>query len=575
MKWLLTVLIVLLCILPLSAARTDSRFIERDSSLYPILDSLFALSSLPSPNTNRPWTESQARLYLSQIDQSLLSEEGKHLCKEAEKIIDSGLRWQVGDEFGISGGITFANEFYAHTNPSFATEEYWVRSWSDRKPLIRLWGEAASGTIFYTSADLLYRYGRAAKEDHYGLLKDIMTADGYIGSSKLSDPDTTPYVITSKYFSDTFATNFFTDTQNFSFIWPNRAIFSAGGNGWNISFSRDRLKLGKSHIGSLLVDDHSDYSDTLRTTFFNKYFTYDWILMPMNILTGHEEVSPSESRVYMIHTLDFRILDRVSLKLSENVMWKYSVFDIGYLNPAFFFHNLNNRSMFNALAYIEVNAAITKGLTIYGQYAMDQMRAPHEGSEQADAWGFSAGAEYTFTGPGGVFTLYGEYLLTSPLLYRRDGIDFIKVSRYYHQGSDNDTYGHIPFFEYIGYRYGGDTSTAKAGITYLNPAWGSAEASIQLMEHGNMSKYASHNSEGNNGGTADIKEATPTGDSVLRAIIISLKAEADLSSILPWPGIKAYAEADWIGKASYTKANGTYTDYASDLQVSLGVSVAI
>lgn len=137
------------------------------------------------------------------------------------------------------------------------------------------------------------------------------------------------------------------------------------------------MKLGKSHIGSLLVDDHSDYSDTIRTTFFNKYFTYDWILMPLNTLTSDSEDVTTEGRIYMIHTLDFRILDRVSLKLSENVVWKYSVFDLGYLNPSFFFHNLNNRSLFNALAYIELNIALTKGVNIYGQYAMDQARAPH------------------------------------------------------------------------------------------------------------------------------------------------------------------------------------------------------
>ena len=76
------------------------------------------------------------------------------------------------------------------------------------------------------------------------------------------------------------------------------------------------MKLGKSHIGSLLVDDHSDYSDTIRTTFFNNYFTYDWILMPLNTLTSDSEDVTTEGRIYMIHTLDFRIFDRVSLKLS-------------------------------------------------------------------------------------------------------------------------------------------------------------------------------------------------------------------------------------------------------------------
>ena len=574
MKKLLLVILFLITVSS-AFASTDARFIERDSPLYAEMDALYALSCLASPNTNRPWTESQARLYLSKIDYDSLSDAGKELYKSIEIEIEKGLRWEFDDGFSLSGGITFSNEIYAHTNSEFDREEEWVRSWTDREPLIRLWGEVSSGSMFYTAADILYRYGRAAMEDDYGLLKDIMTTDGYIGSYHLSDPGKTPYIISSKYFSEKLATNFFTNTQNFSFIWPRRAVFSFGGERWNVSFSRDRMKLGKSHIGSLLVDDHSDYTDSIRTTFFNKYFTYDWILLPLNTLTSHSEDPVEESRVYMIHTLDFRILDKVSLKISENVMWKYSNFDLGYLNPSFFYHNLNNRSMFNALAYIEVNASLFKGFTLYGQYAMDQARAPHEGDSQSDAWGMSVGGEYTFSLGKSVFTAYSEYLLTSPLLYRRDGVDFIKVSRYYHQGSDNDTYGHIPFFEYIGYRYGGDTSTLKTGVTYIYPSMVEAEFSVQLMEHGDMNIYKSHNKEGKNKGNANIGGSTPTGDDVLRAIIISLKGEVDFSSILAWPGISIYGEADWIGLASFNKENKEYKDYMSDLQLSLGVSLAI
>ena len=574
MKRLLGLVWIVILVFPLFGTQIDARFIELESPLYKEMDALYALSSLPSPNTNRPWTESQARLYLNQIDYSSLDFVGQEIYKDLEKEINSGLRWNFEDEFSLSGGITFSNEFYFHNNSDFDTEEEWVRSWNDRKPLIRLWGEASSLSHFYTAADILYRFGRATKEDVYGLCSDIVTTDGYIGSYKV-DGDV-PYVKSSKYFSSLFASNFYTDTQNFSFIWPRRAIFSMGGKGWNLSFSRDRMKLGKSHIGSLLVDDHTDYTDSIRTTFSNRYFTYDWILLPLNTLTGNAEITPSESRVYMIHTLDFRILNRVSLKLSENVVWKYSTFDLGVLNPSFFFHNLNNRSLFNALAYIELNVAVCKGLNLYGQYAMDQARAPHEGESQSDSSGFSLGAEYTFTSLEGVFSIYSEYLMTTPLLYRRDKIDFIKVSRYYHQGDQYfDTYGHMPFFEYIGYRYGGDTRTIKTGVTYLNALWGSAECYIQLMEHGEMSKYKSHNDEGKNDEDANLRGSTPYGSSVTRAVIISIKGDVDLSSLLSWPGIKAYGEADWIVRGNYLKENGKYTDYATDFQVSLGISVAL
>ena len=102
------------------------------------MDALYALSCLASPNTNRPWTESQARLYLSKIDYDSLSDAGKELYKSIEIEIEKGLRWEFDDGFSLSGGITFSNEIYAHTNSEFDREEEWVRSWTDREPLIRL-----------------------------------------------------------------------------------------------------------------------------------------------------------------------------------------------------------------------------------------------------------------------------------------------------------------------------------------------------------------------------------------------------------------------------------------------------
>lgn len=567
---------LLLLLLPLYSGELDPRVIERDSPLYDYLDILYSLSGKAKPNTNRPWTESQARLYISEIDYSSLSEEGKAIYRKAEEEIGNGLRWEMGEDFGLTLGLTFNNEFYVHTDSSFDTEEEWVRSWNDRRPLIEILFEASSSNNLYTSADILYRYGRATTEDHFGsLIEDgKVSKDSYVGTYKIEDSDT-PYIISSDYFSSLFTSNFFTDTRNFSFIWPHRAIFSVGGDSWNLSFNRDRLKIGDSHIGSLLIDDHSDYSDYIRTTFFNKYFTYDWILMSLNTLVTDSEDKENEARLYMVHTLDFRILDKVSLKLSENIMYKYSVLNLGFLNPSFFFHNLNNRSLFNALAYIEVNINPFQGLAIYGQYAMDQARAPNEGDSQSDASGFSLGAEYTFSSLKGVFEAYCELLYTTPLLYRRDGVDFIKASRYYHMDGDNGSSGHMPFFEYIGYRYGGDTRTVKLGLDYFNPSWGKTKLYCQLMEHGEMSIYSSHNSEGNNEDDANIAASTPSGDTTVRAIVMSLYTTINLDSIFHWPMVSGEMEMDWIGRWDYLKSERKYSSFVHDLQVSLGITVAL
>ena len=90
MKKLLLVILFLITVSS-AFASTDARFIERDSPLYAEMDALYALSCLASPNTNRPWTESQARLYLSKVDYDSLSDAGKELYKSIEIEIEKGL----------------------------------------------------------------------------------------------------------------------------------------------------------------------------------------------------------------------------------------------------------------------------------------------------------------------------------------------------------------------------------------------------------------------------------------------------------------------------------------------------
>ena len=88
MKRCFVLFLCVLFIFPLVAS-VDARFIENDSQIYSEIDTLYALSSLSSPNTNRPWTESQARLYLSRIDPDSLSEEGRAIYESAKEEIES------------------------------------------------------------------------------------------------------------------------------------------------------------------------------------------------------------------------------------------------------------------------------------------------------------------------------------------------------------------------------------------------------------------------------------------------------------------------------------------------------
>ena len=554
-----------------------------ESTIYEDMDALYALCGLARPSTNRPWSDSQARLILSGIDRSSLSGVALSLYDAISGELDKGLRWKVGDDFQLDTGIIFGLEMYAHSNTEdFVTEDDWERSYQERKSLMRLHFDFTANDFFYTTSDIHYKWMRADYNDTFGsYLADGKTStDGYVASYKVDD--SSHYVKKSYAFSRGFFTSFFTNTMNFSFIWPKRAIVSLGGDRWNLSFNRDVLSLGNAGFGNLLVDKHH-FSDYARLTVFGKNFNYDWILMFLNTtVSDNEQSATTEGRIFMIHTLQFRVLNKVSMTISENVMYKYTTFDLGFMNPGFIYHNLNNRSMFNAIAYAEVNWTVIHGLEIYGQYALDQARAPHEGDSQSDASGLVAGVQYTNSLGHGVLTTYAEFAQTTPLLYRRDGLDFVRVYRYWSHSTKeadpaNTTFygGHVPFFDYIGFPYGGDCRMLELCSTYKSLDHWSVSLFGRWMDKGYMNIFRSHSNSGNNEDDANYAGKTPSGDIISRNLTFGLEFEADLDKLFGWPGVSFEGELDWLNRWDFTKATKEYSGRESDIQLTLGMTVSI
>lgn len=573
-------LLVIVCVPAFSgvAGPVKSVIYPIESPLYADMDALYSLCGLARPSTNRPWSDAEARSILDRVDPSTLTGVASRLYDRILSVLGKGLRWKFGDDFQMNAGVDFGLEMYAHSNTEdFTTEDDWVRGYQDRKSLMRAHFEFSASDYFYTTSDLHYKWGRADYNDSFGnQIEDGHTSkDGYIASYKI---DGTAYYVKKSYaFSQGFFTSFFTNTMNFSFIWPKQAIFSLGGDTWNLSISRDRLSMGNARVGNLLVDDHH-FSDYARLSIFGKYFKYDWVLMFLNtIVAGNEEDPASDGRIFMIHTLQFRILDRVSLTLSENVMYKYSTLELLYANPAFIFHNLNNRSMFNALAYAEVNATVLPGLEVRFQFALDQARAPHEGDSQSDASGYVAGIEYTCVLGNGYLKTYAEYAQTTPVLYRRDKVDFVRVNRYWCHASLDGTFsgGHVPFFDYIGLPYGGDCRLLEIRSTYSSLDHWSAGLFLRGMDHGVMNVYMSHNVDGYNDHDPNYRGDTPSGEVVTRSLICGVDFKADLDSLFDWPGVSFDGELDWINRWDYTKETKEYANHQADLQFTMGVTISI
>ena len=141
----------------------------------------------------------------------------------------------------------------------------------------------------------------------------------------------------------------------------------------------------------------------------------------------------------MIHTLEFRPIDSLSILISEDLMYRMAsdqALDLSFFNPAYIYHNLNNRSIFNAIAYLEVKWAPIKKWEFNTQFVLDQATAPNEDDSQKASWGFSLEGNYRDTKEKGWYSIYLDAVYTTPLLYRRDEVDFIKCMRYFHLTTD-------------------------------------------------------------------------------------------------------------------------------------------
>lgn len=543
-----------------------------DSSLYDDMDDLYALNGLARPSTNRPWSSAEARLILSKVDASSIDGVSKKLYDRILSVLERETTWGFGD-FGLTVGMDFSFESYMHTNTeSFTTETDWERGFDARKSLMKLYFEFTSNDDFYTTSDIHYKYRRADMLDEYtkyesGTSGGRLSNDGYVASYELKNMY---YISKSNHFSQGITSNVFTDTRHFSFIWPRRAVFSFGGNTWNFSVNRDVLSLGNARFGNMLVDDHT-FSDYAKLSFFGRNFKYDLVFLFLNSIVESGETTPNEeARIYMIHTLQFRIADRVSFTVSENVMYKYKTLDFSYMNPAFIYHNINNRSMFNAMAYADLNVALPYGLEVYGQFALDQAKAPHEDDSQSDAYGLVVGLGYTDSLLGGVVKVYCEYSKTSPLLYRRDDVDFVRVTRY--PAVDAPVY-HVTFFDYIGFPYGGDCRLVEIGASFDSLEGWDVGLFGRFAEKGEMNIFHSHNKDGKNADKANLKGDTPYGEVSKRFAVIGLKANADLAGFFSFPKVSLEAELDWVGRCSHDNASGSLSNKESDLQFSIEMTV--
>lgn len=570
------VLVLILAQVAAASPNVESSKISQESipigsSIYADMDLLYLISGKGTASNARPWAKTEAQMILSRIERSSLPPAAARLYDSIQHLLEPKLRFDLGGEAGFGLALEANAEAYWHSNTAYDKETDWIYGFEERKPLVKLSLDFSIKDFFYSYCDIQYARNRFNYQDTYA----NFTSD-YSGGIGAIIPPNSPGVIStySAIYSQPFLTNFLEHSYDFDFEWPKRAVTTVGGSNWNLSLARDKIQWGNGNSGNFIFDDHVDYQEYARFTAFSDMFKYDWVNVFFQTNPTQGEEADKEFRVFMAHRLEYRILERITFAISENVMYRNNVFDLRYLNPSYIYHNLNNRSMFNAIAHVELDIIIVRGLSFYGQFVMDQARAPNEGTSQSDSNGFLAGLEYAGIAGHGILSSSLEFAYTSPLLYRRDGVDFLMFRKYFTHGNPAGP-GYVLSLDYIGYPYGSDAQVLQWDVGYRIPSLGTFGFRLFGMRHGEMDFFKSHNLGNDNNGPANYEGSTPSGNSVDETIVASLFGEVELPSFSPWVESKLWIQLDWTGKRIYTKSTKAYSGKDSDIQLTAGVSLSL
>ena len=538
---------------------SSTYIIPMDSSVYDDMEALYLVSGNGTPSNKRPWSSAEASLILSRIDEFLLSDGMKEFYQDIKKVIEKDVRYSFDEHVRLGFFFDVYAEMYTHSNGDDVTNESdWVFGFPQRSPMVRLRFDMAFQDFLYIYSDLQYGRNRFREGDTFGVF-EVDKNEGIItgtGDGK--------YLITSSIYNRSFLTNWMNKTYDVDFQTPKRALISIGGTNWNLSLARDKIRWGNGHSGNFVISDHDDYQEYLRFVTFSDKFSYDWTNMffETNINSGEGSSQDEEFKIFMAHRLEFRPIDRLTFAISENVMYQNDVFSLRHINPANVYHNLNSRTMFNAIAHVEVDVMVASGLNLYGQYALDQARAPNESASQADASAYLLGVEHATSLDRGILFSSLEFASTSPAMYRRDLVDFITFRRYHGNGTSFVT--HI---DYLGYEYGPDAKVIQLDLSYRLPEDRHLALTLNYIRRGEVDYFDS------NSAVNETLESSPSGSVVAETFNAALWGEYGIDNIISFVDAAMWVHLAYVGERDYTKATKAYSNQHSDVQFTLGMSL--
>lgn len=442
------------------------RIIPLSSPLYEELDRLYLLAGKSRPSAARPWSADEADKILTALPEDDLSGTEKASFSIVRSEILSGAE-DTGP--GRAAGRVTKNiniEGYFKTDSEREEREH---GYEERKPLIYIPFEGWFFQNLYSTLDL------SVKEEYAAIAG---SDDNYTNiPSKLTDLD---------------------------WYFPFRAFISLGGEHWNIQAGRDKASWGSGVTGNMLLSDYSDFYNLIKfTTYWDRFkFTSVYIGLDPWLTNDEKEIDSDGAddnglaggyenfgelyKAFFGHRIEYRVKDNLALALSEAIMFGNKYINPAELNPVFVLHNLFIPEYSNAIASIEADYTMIRGLNLYMQFVMDEFQVP--GYETDDsrpgANGLLTGLTFTKPLEKGYLTFKGEAAKTDPYLYNR----WHPLTRFTNRRRIWSTY--LDKYEYInkpmGYREGPDAVILYGSAGFDRPGKFSASLDGKFSMKGEL-----------------------------------------------------------------------------------------
>lgn len=442
--------VMILCSLVGMGAKSAQVLWPVDSVVFERIGQLYRVHGKALPAKTGPFSQTELQSMFDGVD-SNLDGPARLLHRAIDNELHAPGRFPFAGQAAIDMALDYAMEAYLHINDDGVTaEDLWYPRWQDRLPILRLPVSVAVGDFLAAHVE-------------------------FLAVRRLLDFTSGPV----KVYAPVFSTNHtLTDFFQLDFNWPYRAVAAIGGSQWSAQVGRDRLSLGPGRTGQLLLSDHMPYHDYLLFKTWFGPFTLSTALVgfptPAEMGTGDDTV-----RALMTHRLDWNITPAWHLAVTEAMMYQDKVLDWRFINPMMIYHQYFMADRSNSFLTVELWGALLDGLSLHGQFAVDDVRFFGESATIPNAFGWQLGLEYGWLDRNGSYVAWMEHVHTDPYLYMRDGIDYIVAFK-----AMSPSGGVQYVREYLGYPLGGDANVIALGFEWDSLAAWSAFAKVEYAVDG-------------------------------------------------------------------------------------------